>query len=97
MHQVWPDSDGINPQVQVAQASSSPLTGPSSSRKRKLCSKAASKQAEWGGASAVQQQEYKRQYLHLWSIFATVMEQMRCRDADRQDLKDFGKHCIDLG
>jgi hypothetical protein len=26
----------------------------------------------------VQQQEYKRQYLHLWSIFATIMEQMLC-------------------
>jgi hypothetical protein len=92
VHQVWPDSDGFAPQAPLP-----PLAGPSGSRKRKLSSKAAFKQAEWGGASAAQQQEYKRQYLHLWSIFATVMEQMRCRDVDRQDLKDFGKNCSDLG
>ena len=98
VHQVWPDADGFpHWQVQVAQDSLPPLAGPSGSRKRKLSSKAASKQAEWGGVSTVQQQEYKRQYLHLWRIFATVMEQMRCRDADREDLKDFGKNCSDLG
>ena len=30
-------------------------------------------------------------------MFLTVMDQMRCRDPERQDLVDFGKNCRDLG
>ena len=50
-----------------------------------------------GGVSEWQQQNYKQQYLHLWRIFNTVMEQMRCRDPERDDLKHFGQNCRDLG
>ena len=88
VHEVWPDSDQV-----VSLEPHAPI--PSISRKRGR--KPTSRDKEWGGVSAEQQREYKRQYLHLWSLFGTVMEQMRSRDPDRTDLKDFGKNCRDLG
>jgi uncharacterized membrane protein len=81
VHQVWPDG---------GQAEQQTLSGTSSSKLT------AGKRKE-AVVSESQQQEYKYRYLHLWRIFNTVMEQMRCRDPEREDLKDFGQNCRDLG
>ena len=89
VHEVWPDSDSDQAEPLVPPIHSSARK----SRKRKPTYR----EKEWGGASEEQQREYKRQYLHLWSLFDTVMEQMRCRDPDREDLKNFGKNCRNLG
>jgi hypothetical protein len=86
VHEVWPDSKSFR-----AEPVEPPIR--SSGRKRKPTSRA----NEWAGASEEQQREYKRQYLRLWDIFHTVMKQMRCRDPNSEDLKDFGKNCRDLG
>lgn len=88
VQEVWPDSDEAAPLKPQATTSS---------RKTPSRRKPSSREKEWGGLSEQQQREYKRQYLHLWSIFHTVMDQMRCADPDREDLKDFGKNCRDLG
>ena len=88
VQEVWPDSDEAAPLKPQATTSS---------RKTPIRRKPSSREKEWGGLSEQQQREYKRQYLHLWSIFHTVMDQMRCADPDREDLKDFGKNCRDLG
>jgi hypothetical protein len=88
VHEVWPDLDQtvqLEPQAAIR------------SNPRNKSRKPTSREKEWGGASEAQQREYKRQYLCLWCIFDTVMDQMRCRDPDRADLKDFGKNCCDLG
>ena len=87
VHEVWPDSDQAGPLL-VPQAPTR-----AGSRKRKP----SHRDKEWGGRSEEQQREYKRQYLHLWSLFGKVMDQMRCRDPDREDLKHFGKNCRCLG
>jgi hypothetical protein len=88
VQEVWPDSDQARPLEPQA---------PISSSSRKTRSKPTSREKEWGGVSEQQQREYKRQYLRLWSIFHTVMDQMRCTDPEREDLKNFGKNCRDLG
>jgi uncharacterized membrane protein len=81
VHQVWPDGE---------QAEQQTCSGTSSK-------KLAASGKRGGGVSEWQQQEYKQQYLHLWRIFNTVMEQMRCRDPERDDLKHFGQNCRNLG
>ena len=86
VHEVWPDSGQAVPLEPQARS----ISG-------KRGRKPTSREKEWVGLSEDQQLEYKRQYLHLWSIFGTVMEQMRCRDPNRQDLKTFGRNCRDLG
>ena len=88
VQEVWPDSDEAAPLKPQATTSS---------QKTPSRRKPSSREKEWGGLSEQQQREYKRQYLHLWSIFHTVMDQMRCTDPEREDLKDFGKNCSDLG
>ena len=66
VHEVWPDWGQAVPLEPQALISSVSQAG---KRKRKPTSR----EKEWGVVSEEQQQEYKRQYLHLWSLFGTVM------------------------
>jgi len=90
LQQVWPEHDEPISEPKPGGRGKPRKGKPRVSSKNGAC-------REWGGIGANQQKEYKRQYLCLWKVFLTVMDQMRCRDPERVDLVDFGKNCRDLG
>jgi hypothetical protein len=89
LQQVWPDHDAPQAAEAESQAGKRGRKNKSSGKSRRI--------SEWGGIGPDQQKEYKRQYLCLWDLFHTVMDQMRCMDPDRKDLVDFGRNCRNLG
>jgi hypothetical protein len=94
VHQVWPD--GKEPAAKPASGAQS-SAAQSDEKKRKRQSSKIQRDSEWGRLVAQQEKEYKRQYIQLWGLFETVMQQMQCRDPTRPDLADFCRNCRNLG